>query len=142
MKMSDWLRAGNEPAFGTVEQWIVDQLGRAGAEEEASYALADEQGGRAGVRILVATDIGLYDAFWVRAKDPATRRLNGTLHLWRDVRGLQLAAETGAEPSLRRREPAWSLRAEVPPLAIDDAVDGDALLGFWSACRKSIEQAR
>lgn len=141
MKMSDWLRQGIEPPFGTVEHWIVDQMGRLGAEEEHSYALTAQSDGRHGVRILVAADIGLYDAFWDRSETGPEQSLSGTLHVWQEVHGLQITGLTEIGSDLRRGDPRWSLSVEAPAIEIEKAVDEAALIDFWSACRKELGRA-
>lgn len=138
MKLVEWLTAGLDPPFGTIEQWVADQLGRASAEEEASYAVVETRSEGEGVRVLVATDIGLYDAFWSRP--PAGQRVIGTFHRWREVQGLRLTARTELDPSLRRREPAWSLTLEQPAIEVSQAVDPDALLSFWKACATQMDR--
>lgn len=140
MKIEEWLAAGLEPPIGTVDQWISDQLGRAGAEEEASYAVAETRREGEGVRILVATDLGLYDAFWSRPPEPDEHSLTGAFHRWQEVQGLRLTARTERDASLRRREPDWSLTVEQPAIEIGEAVDQDALLAFWKACRTAMDR--
>lgn len=139
MKVTDWLRAGLDPAFGTVEHWITDQLGRLGAEEEAAYALTV---GARNVRILLATDAGLLDCLWDGPDEGAQRRLTSTMSLWGEVSGLRIVSRTTIDASLRRPDPVWSLTLREPSVDIHDAVDEGAVLEFWKACRSDIERSR
>lgn len=137
MRIEEWHEAGLEPAFGSVEGWIADQLGRLGAEELAVYAVKE----RGGARILVATDLGLFDYRWRTSADPAKRAVEGRLHAWWEVEGLVLEAETRLDPNtLSGREPAWSLRLTRPELAVDASPSEEALLGFWRACHDRLRR--
>lgn len=142
MKRQEWLDAGLEPPFGTVDQWITDQLGLLGAEEEAAYAL-DETPPRRGaervVRIIVAADIGLVDFVWQRPEDPEERRLTGRLVPWRQV-GARVTGETRLSEALIHEPPHWSLTLEDPRLSIADPVDDDALLDLWKTCAKAARE--
>jgi hypothetical protein len=139
MRMKDWLLAGHEPAFATVDDWITDLIGRAGGEETAAYAMHGRDDGRDGVRILIATDIGLFDFFWYRPDAVADRVLTGRHVEWRDVRGMRLESETRLNPeTMLRREPAWQLTIDEPSLTIADPPSEEVLLDFWSACRDGI----
>lgn len=139
MRREEWLDAGLEPPFGTVDQWMTDQLGMLGGEEEAAYAL-DEAPPRPGaeqvVRILVAADVGLVDFRWHRTDGPAGRRVSGRLVPWRQV-GARITGETRLSEALIHEPPRWSLSLDDPPLSITDPVDQDALLDFWRACAKA-----
>jgi hypothetical protein len=137
VKVADWLESGLEPPIGSVQQWLVDHLGVAGAEEDACFALAD---GRTGVRILIATDIGLFDFRWQVDR----HHLTGIHHRWSDVAGLRLTGETGVGPDRARRPPAWTLAIGEPELSVgplDDAPAVTALLAFWRTCRVAMDGA-
>jgi hypothetical protein len=139
MQMKEWLLAGFDPPFATVDEWISDLIGRVGAEEEAVYALRARDGDRDGIRILVATDIGLFDFFWFRPEDVAKRSLTSRHVPWRDVRGLALSSDTRLEPStLLRREPAWRLALEEPRVSIDEPPSEAVVLDFWRACHEGV----
>jgi hypothetical protein len=140
MRMKDWLLAGYDPPFATVDEWITDVIGRVGGEEEAAYAIRDRQDGRQGVRVLVATDIGLFDFFWYRPEAVRGRALTGRHVAWRDVRGMRLQSESRLNPeTLLRREPEWRLTFEEPPLTLDEPPGEHVLLDFWSACRDGMK---
>jgi hypothetical protein len=143
MKMREWHAAGLEPAFATVDDWIVDQLGRLAADELASYAI--EVGGQRtpAVRILIATDIGLFDVTWTRSADPGKRWVT-TRHLpWWEVAGLRLEAETRLDPeTLTRGEPSWSLTISEPQVEFPQTPAEEALVGFWKACHEQMSKAR
>jgi hypothetical protein len=133
VKRTEWLEAGLEPAFGTVQQWMTDQLGALGAEEEACYALLVREKPLQ-VRVLVATDVGLVDFVWDRP-EPVERRVLASTHTpWQVVSAPILTGETRLSPAMIHQPPTWSLRLERPAVEIVDAVDQDALLAFWKAC--------
>lgn len=143
MNVHDWHLNGLEPAFATVEQWINDQLGYMGAEDEACFAMQvrgeNDRGGLA-VRILVATDKGLMDMLWERPNDPAARNLTSRHYAWSEVRGLHLRAVTRLDPkTLVHGEPEWGLEIAEPPFALDRAEDGVPLLEFWTSCSQHIK---
>lgn len=140
MKRMEWLEEGLEPAFGTVNEWITEHLGTIGAEEEACYAVS-EAPGRAVLRVLVATDVGLVDFVWYRPAAPEQRRLVGVLIPWRDVSPPQLTGETGLSPALIHEAPEWSLTLREPALEITEPVDRNALLDFWKACAEATASA-
>jgi hypothetical protein len=140
MRMKDWLLAGFEPPFGTVDDWIADLIGRVGAEETAAFATRARQGQKDGIRVLVATDIGLFDFFWYRPEPVKERALTGRHVSWRDVRGLALTSETRLnEKTMLRLEPAWRLTIEEPAVTLEDAPSEPAILDFWSACSDGLK---
>jgi len=143
MNIHDWHREGLQPAFATVEQWINDQLGYLGAEDEAVYAVSlRDEGDRGGlaVRILIATDVGLFDYLWERPEDVTKRHLTGRHYRWADVRGFHMVASTrlGAE-TLMRTEPLWHLEIADPAVDID-MEEGEAGLDFWKECIKELDK--
>lgn len=138
MRREEWLDAGLEPPFGTVDQWTTDQLGMLGGEEEAAYAL-DEAPPRPGaeqvVRILVAADVG-----WWTSGGTGRTDLPGGGSAVGSSRGARLGADHRRDPSLGSaypRAPTLVAVADDPPLSITDPVDQDALLDFWRACAKA-----
>jgi hypothetical protein len=144
MKRSEWLDAGLMPAFGTVNQWITDQLGTLGAEEESCYAIRDVSGRAEGaaedgppVRILVACDIGLADLRWVRPGGADTNRLTSVLIPWREVSPPRIEGETRPSGALIHQPPTWTLTLVQPQVRIEDPEDPSALLAFWRACAKA-----
>ena len=145
MNIHDWHRRGLKPAFATVEQWIIDQLGYLGAEDEACFAIElrpdDDPKGLA-VRILIASDKGLFDVIWERPEAVAERRLTSSHYRWDDVRGLRISGETRINPeTLKHEKPRWSVRFEQPAFAIDSAEEGDALLELWAECSREMDRA-
>jgi hypothetical protein len=143
MKMHEWHAAGLEPAFATVDEWIIDQLGRLEAEELASYAIAVSGQRTRAVRILVATDIGLFDVNWTRAADPGKRWVAARHLPWWEVAGLQLEAETRLDPeTMTRQEPTWSLTIREPQVEFPETPAKEALVGFWKVCREQMAKAR
>ena len=143
MKIHEWHRAGLQPAFATIEQWLNDQLGYMGAEDEAVYAVelrADNDPRGLAVRILVATDKGLLDMLWERPDEVADRHLTSRHYRWTEVRDFHLIAETRLEPeTLMRREPVWRLEIGDPDVAID-GTESQAMLDFWAAATKHLDK--
>lgn len=145
MNIHDWHRHGLKPAFATVEQWISDQLGYAQAEDEACFAIeVRSEKARAGlaVRILVASDKGLFDMLWERPDDVAARRLTSRHYRWQDVRGVHLGAETRLDPeTLHHGAPRWRLEIDEPEFAVEGTEEGQALLEFWRQCMSELDKA-
>jgi len=144
MNIHDWHREGLQPAFATVEQWISDQLGYLGAEDEAVYAVAlrDEadRGGLA-IRVLIATDKGLFDVLWERPDDVSRRHLTSRHYRWSDVRGVHIVGSTKLDAeTLMRREPHWRLEIADPAVDID-IEESEAGLEFWKECVKELDKA-
>jgi hypothetical protein len=144
MNIHDWHRRGLKPAFATVEQWIIDQLGYVGAEDEACFAIelrADDDPKGLAVRILVASDKGLFDIRWERPKNVADRRLVSLHYRWDEVRGLRLSGETRLNPkSLKHEAPLWSLHIEQPEVVIERADESAALLELWTECTTEMDK--
>jgi hypothetical protein len=145
MNVHDWHLSGLEPAFATIEQWIDDQLGFAGAEDEGCFATeirpATARAGLA-IRILIATDKGLFDMLWERPSDPAARHLSSTLHRWPEVTGAHLLATTRLDPqTLMHGEPEWGILMTQPEVSLPRVEEGPALLEFWKACEKELKKA-
>lgn len=144
MNVHDWHRNGLEPAFATIEQWINDQLGYLGVEDEACFAIEIRpETDRAGlaVRILIATDDGLFDMRWERPKAVDRRQLTSQLYPWAEVRGAQLLAETRIDRmTLMHGEPTWGLEFAVPQILIAQTDVGVALLEFWQACAARLKK--
>ena len=144
MNIHDWHRRGLRPAFATVEQWVIDQLGYLGAEDEACFAIqlrADDDAKGLAVRILVASDKGLFDITWERPEKVADRRLETIHYRWDEVRGLRLSGDTRINPeTLKHEAPRWSLRIEQPDIFIDQADESAALLEFWTECSTEMDK--
>src|SRR3954451_10762999 len=145
MNIHDWHRRGLTPAFATVEQWIQDQLGYVGAEDEACFAVRvrpEEASGGLAIRILIASDKGLFDMLWERPEDVTKRHLSSRHYRWADVRDLRLLTETRIDlHTLMHLEPEWGLEISEPQFRIDDAEQGTALLEFWKAADKELKKA-
>jgi hypothetical protein len=143
MNIHEWHAQGLRPPFATVEQWIDEQLGYLGAEDEAVYAIAlrgqRERGGLA-VRILVASDRGLFDITWERPDEVTGRHVTSRQYLWSDVRGAHIWGTTKLNPeTLMRTEPAWRLEIAEPAVDIQ-CEESQAALEFWSACVKNLKK--
>lgn len=144
MNVHEWHRTGLQPPFATVEQWINDQLGYVGAEDEAVFAVelrSDSAREGLAVRILIATDKGLFDAVWERPDDVGSRRLVARQWRWQDVRDVHLIAETRLDPvTLTHTEPTWRLEVAEPAIALDGGDNGEALLEFWKQCTTEMKK--
>jgi hypothetical protein len=139
----EWHDADLEPSYATVDDWITDQLGRLEAEELAVYAIEAGSGRRPVVRILVATDVGLFDFTWERPPDPGERQVAGVHIPWGEVRGLRLAATTRLDPAtLTRMQPVWSLAIDEPEVSLSESPIEPALVGFWRVCHEQMKKAR
>jgi hypothetical protein len=145
VNVHDWHRNGLRPAFATVEQWIHDQLGYVGAEDEACFAIElRPESSRAGlaVRVLIASDKGLFDLVWERPNAVSERHVSSTLYRWPDVSGLRLLSRTDLDPrTLIHLEPQWGIEISTPALAIERVEEGIALLEFWKACDRELKKA-
>jgi hypothetical protein len=144
MNVHEWHRNGLQPSFATIEQWIDEQLGYLGAEDEAIYAVGiRDEADKAGlaVRVLVCADKGFFDMLWERPDDVAARHLTSRHYLWSDVRGFHLTAVTNLDrETLMHGQPSWRLQIEQP--AVDLVCEeGDAALEFWKACMKHLDRA-
>ena len=144
MNIHDWHRRGLKPAFATVEQWVIDQLGYLAAEDEACFAIQlrpDDDAKGLAVRILVASDKGLFDITWERPEKVADRRLQTSHYRWDEVRGLRLSGDTRISPeTLKHEAPRWSLRIEQPHVTIDQVDESAALLEFWTECSTEMDK--
>ncbi len=144
MNVHDWHRQGLTPPFATVEQWIHDHLGYLQAEDVAIYATSiREDGDRLGpaVRILIASDKGLFDMLWERPERVAGRHLTSRHYRWADVRGVHLTGVTRLDAeTLMRGEPQWRLEMAEPEVAFD-ATDSTAVLEFWTTCMSEMKKA-
>lgn len=144
MNVHDWHRQGLTPAFATVEQWIHDQLGYLQAEDEAVYAVSvrdeDDRLGLA-VRILIASDKGLFDMLWERPESVYGRHLTSRHYRWADVRGVHLTGTTRLDTeTLMRGEPEWRLEIAEPKVDFE-ATDSTAVREFWTSCMNEIKKA-
>ena len=144
MDVHDWHRRGLQPAFATVEKWIQDQLGYVGAEDEACFAIElRPEGARDGlaVRILIASDKGLFDMLWERPEDVTKRHLSSRHYRWAEVRGLRLLTDTRIDPqTLMHLEPEWGLEITDPEFKVERAEQGSALLEFWKAADEELKK--
>lgn len=145
MNVHEWHRQGLEPAFATVEQWIQDQLGYVGAEDSSCFAFELRPDGARGglaIRVLVATDKGLFDMVWERPDDPAARHLTSRMYRWPDITGARLIATTRLDAAtLIHGEPEWGLEMTQPEVSLERVAEGLALLEFWQACDKELKKA-
>jgi hypothetical protein len=145
VNVHDWHRRGLRPAFATVEQWIQDQLGYVGAEDEACFAIElRPEGARGGlaVRVLIASDKGLFDMLWERPDDVAQRHLSSRHYRWADVRGMRLLTQTRIDAqTLMHLEPEWGLEISDPQFSVERAEEGLALLEFWKAADKELKKS-
>jgi hypothetical protein len=144
MNIHDWHRLGLKPAFATVEQWITDQLGYLGAEDEACFAIElrpDKDPRGLAVRILVCSDKGLFDFTWERPDAVDKRKLVGTHYRWADVRGLRLVGESRINPeTLKHENPRWHLLVDEPEVSFEGGNESKALLEMWKECCAELDK--
>lgn len=131
MRMQDWDAAGIEPLFGHQREWLNDELARMEASEVAAFAVEEKRQGVAGRRLLIATELGLIDA-WHRPDPPDDPRLTATFIPWPEVGDVRLHSETGLDAALRH---ATHYRLTLGQPALDgECSDPDALVAFWREC--------
>jgi hypothetical protein len=133
MKIGEWDNLGR--ARGLLQR----QLGELGATEYAAHVTVNPDNGR--LRILLATDVGLFDYSYAPAgADPeGDWILRGQLTRWSVVRGLRLQTDAQLEESSDFTRSVWRLVAEEPKIELAAASDaGDrslaAVLDFARVC--------
>ena len=134
MKIGEWEN------LGRVRGLLQRQLGEVAAVEYAAHVTVNPDTGR--LRILIATDLGLFDyAYGPAGSDPeADWLLRGALHRWASVRGLRVQTDAQVDESTNEVRSIWRLVAEEPKmeLAADSTGVDDhspaALLPFVTAC--------
>jgi hypothetical protein len=134
------MKIGQWDGIGRARAVIVHQLGDLRANEVASHVTVNVETGRQ--RILVATDVGLFDYSWApESTEPdAMWTLRGSLVRWHTVRGLRLQSDARFDPVTEEVKAIWRLVAEEPKieLAATAQEQGDrgvsAMLDFSRAC--------
>src|SRR5918912_708610 len=93
MKIGEWEN------LGRVRGLLQRQLGEIGAAEYAAHVTVNPETGR--LRILIATDLGLFDyAYGPAGSDPeGDWLLRGALHRWPSVRGLRVQTDAQIDES-------------------------------------------
>ena len=120
VKIGEWDNLGRARAL------LQRQLGEIGATEYAAHVSVNADNGR--LRILLATDVGLFDYQYAPAgsNPEGDWILRGQLHRWASVRGLRLQTDAQLEDSSDLSRSVWRLVAEEPKVelaAASDAVD-------------------
>ena len=133
MKIGEWDNLGRARAL------LQRQLGEIGATELAAHVTVNPDNGR--LRILLATDIGLFDYSYAPAgaNPEGDWILRGQLTRWASVHGLRLQTDAQIEESSEVSRSIWRLVAEEPKVELNAASDtGDrslaAVLDFARAC--------
>jgi hypothetical protein len=136
MKIGEWEGIGRARAV------VVAQVAALEAQELAAYVIPGENQRQ---RILVATDIGLFDFAWSSAspEPDAVWNLRGALTRWPAVRGMRLQTDAQFDPVYDKVQAIWLLVAEEPRLelsatTVPDPRAVEALLGFAHACLERI----
>lgn len=120
MRLADWPRMPylNEE----VREWVALQLQGLGVDEIAVYAV--EAGDDEQRRVLVATEIGLVDAWYGPRGSTARYALRARLYPWQAVRDVDLRIETYRVWALEHRT-RWHLRIRRP--AFESATESPEL---------------
>lgn len=136
MKIGEWDNLGR--ARGLLQR----QLGELGAAEYAAHVTLNQETGR--LRILVATDIGLFEyAYGPAGSDPeGDWMLRGELHRWNQVRNLRLQSDAQLNEQTGEIRSVWRVIAEQPKIELtaDSTAEADseravaALLPFARVC--------
>lgn len=132
------MRIGEWDNLGKARALLQRQLGEIGASEYAAHVTVNPENGR--LRILVATDVGIFDyAYAPAGADPSGDWiLRGQLHRWTSVRGLRVQTDAQLDSGGGSRS-VWRVVAEDPKIelaAASDAADRSltAVLDFARAC--------
>jgi hypothetical protein len=143
VKLAEWIREKRDPPFASIEQWLRDQMGHVGLEEEAVYAIElrpDHDPKGYAVRILVAAEQALADFTWERPDEVERRHLTATFYPWSEVAGLRLLARTELDPgTLMHEAPRFGMRLDEPRLELPESEVDPAVLAFWKACLRHVE---
>ena len=117
MKIGEWDNLGRARAL------LQRQLGEIGATEYAAHVTVNPENGR--LRILLATDVGLFDYQYtpVGANPEGDWILRGQLHRWVSVRGVRLQTDAQLEESGDLSRSVWRLVAEDPKIELAAASD-------------------
>jgi hypothetical protein len=132
MKIGEWEGIGRSRAI------VVHQLGELHADELAAHVAISENGRQ---RILVASDVGLFDFGWGpnTSAPESSWYLRGGLTRWPSVRGLRLQTDAQYDPVSEAVQSIWRLVAEEPKIELNATTQEDpkalpALLDFARAC--------
>lgn len=133
MKIGEWDNLGRARAL------LQRQLGELGAAEYAAHVTVNPDNGR--LRILLATDVGLFDYSYAPAgaNPEGDWILRGQLTRWPSVRGLRVQTDAQLEETSEHTRSLWRVVAEEPKIELAAASDaGDrslsAVLDFARAC--------
>jgi hypothetical protein len=100
-----------------------------------------DRGGLA-VRVLIASDKGLFDLTWERPDDVSQRHLRARHYRWAEVRGVHLVSATRLDPAtLTHGAPEFGLEIDEPEVRIERAKESIALLEFWKSCDTELKKA-
>ncbi|HSK92491.1 MAG TPA: hypothetical protein VLA76_00370 [Candidatus Angelobacter sp.] len=133
MKIGEWDNLGR--ARGLLQR----QMGEIGATEYAAHVTVNPENGR--LRILLATDVGLFDYSYAPAgsNPEGDWILRGLLTRWPSVRGMRVQTDAQLEESSDLTRSVWRVVAEEPKIELAAASDaGDrslaGVLDFARAC--------
>jgi len=133
------VRIGEWDNLGRARGLLQRQLGELGASEYAAHVSVNPDNGR--LRILLATDVGLFDYAYspVGSNPEGDWILRGQLTRWPSVRGLRLQTDAQLEEGSDVSRSVWRVVAEEPKIELTAASDaGDrslaAVLDFARAC--------
>lgn len=137
MKIGEWDNLGRARAL------LQRQLGEINATEYAAHVTVNAENGR--IRILLATDVGLFDYSYapVGANPEGDWILRGQLTRWSSVRGLRLQTDAQLDESTDLARSMWRVVAEEPKIELAAASDaGDrSLAGVLDFARACLQRA-
>jgi hypothetical protein len=137
MKIGEWDNLGR--ARGLLQR----QLGEINATEYAAHVTVNPDNGR--IRILLATDVGLFDYSYAPAgaNPEGDWVLRGQLTRWSSVRGLRLQTDAQMDEASDLTRSVWRVVAEEPKIELAAASDaGDrSLAGVLDFARACLQQA-
>jgi hypothetical protein len=133
------VRIGEWDNLGRARGLLQRQLGELGATEYAAHVTVNPDNGR--LRILLATDVGLFDYSYAPAgaNPEGDWILRGQLYRWRAVKGLRVQTEAQLDEGSDQTRSIWRIVAEEPKIelaATSDAGDRSlpAVLDLARAC--------
>ena len=138
MKIGEWDDIGRSRAL------VQRALGEIGADELATYLAISPDNGRQ--RILIATDLGLFDFTYATdgSGSGAVWNLRGWLTRWASVRGFRLQADSQWNEAAGSAKGVWHVVAEEPRIEFvastgdEPTPAAEALLDFARACIASL----
>lgn len=137
VKIGEWDNLGRARAL------LQRQLGELGATEYAAHVAVNPDNGR--LRVLLATDVGLFDYSYspAGANPEGDWILRGQLYRWPSVKGLRLQTDAQLEEASEQTRSVWRLVAEDPKIELAAASDADdrSLPGLLDLARVCLQHS-